>query len=829
MASEMITLLGEDYETKLQDLGQKYASLVSESSNREMRNLVDSGLGDLIDASKLPKDPLDREDAIDNLVKEVIKHFEEKMKSKELQPQLKRTVEGAVRAGIAIVLNDIPYLRYNGKKITYEDLKEDFDRKLVDIPEDKLYRETGERKSKRIKTSELREDFNRTLDNIDNVPQDIKTSIDDLIKEINLIYRNSGKEKGIKPSDLEFSITDVSLLKVFNTQSLNDFSKRGKTYEHWEEVHKGLTQLDVEIIKLKDILEEIDSDDVDFKKFVKVVDKEDFSVNYVEDFELQSIKLKEIDERAVDFLELFMRQNGFLSNVLDVGFDTIGEVINTEEGAIRISEADEELEEDTLSNEGQTKEYLDVIEEKHDMDALGILHFERNLNKLAVVSGESIVDLKNQIEAFLEDFKESPEIAVDDNYEDAMENFLAEIEELDDYKGGSTFLPIFMAKEEELETYYKLDVSGMKKNIQEFLLAFKNLTEGDEKSQGAKQIATGNLLGLGSGKTEMPRAGTQLFNFGRYLEGKQGSQRELRGKAKDMEDKLFSSFEEISELILENFSNQLYSEHLLGTDLPFRENIALRAISIRDFSDGKGPRKFNMFRELNKTFMLNQEAFITQEQIQDINKFLSLLSTGDSIANFSEIEKQAEVFYKVIDDVVENEEISKKAKIEIASILGSIWRYSNDTDKKFMGLSIRGSYNKVFVDEIKEINTLQVLADILKQNKSSLPTGKGMEDDLRRLFNNLDRVSKSVINKKILEAHDMLRILKSKEVIHSMKNENSYDDMENMITKMETQFNIDMSANEIIGVVKAVDSFEGIAKEYGIDAEHVYVLKANFR
>ena len=53
--------------------------------------------------------------------------------------------------------------------------------------------------------------------------------------------------------------------------------------------------------------------------------------------------------------------------------------------------------------------------------------------------------------------------------------------------------------------------------------------------------------------------------------------------------------------------------------------------------------------------------------------------------------------------------------------------------------------------------------------------------------------------------------------------------MENMITKMETQFNIDMSANEIIGVVKAVDSFEGIAKEYGIDAEHVYILKANFR
>ncbi len=143
-----------------------------------------------------------------------------------------------------------------------------------------------------------------------------------------------------------------------------------------------------------------------------------------------------------------------------------------------------------------------------------------------------------------------------------------------------------------------------------------------------------------------------------------------------------------------------------------------------------------------------------------------------------------------------------------------------------MGVSILSAYNKVFVDEISEINTLQVISDTIRQNKDMF---SDMEVEIRDLLNNLDRVSKSEINKKLLEAHDVLRILKSKPVIHSMKNENSYDDMENMITKMETDFHIDMSASEIIGVVKAVDSFEGIAKEYGIDAEHVYVLKANFR
>ena len=71
-------------------------------------------------------------------------------------------------------------------------------------------------------------------------------------------------------------------------------------------------------------------------------------------------------------------------------------------------------------------------------------------------------------------------------------------------------------------------------------------------------------------------------------------------------------------------SNQLYNEHLLGTDLPFRDNIALRSISIRDFNSDE-PKKFSMFREVNKALMLNQEAFITKEQINDFNSFFRFI------------------------------------------------------------------------------------------------------------------------------------------------------------------------------------------------------------
>ena len=62
-----------------------------------------------------------------------------------------------------------------------------------------------------------------------------------------------------------------------------------------------------------------------------------------------------------------------------------------------------------------------------------------------------------------------------------------------------------------------------------------------------------------------------------------------------------------------------------------------------------------------------------------------------------------------------------------------------------------------------------------------------------------------------------------------MKNENSFDDINDMISKMEQSFGLDMGAGEIISIVNKVDSFGGIAEEHGITSEQVYVIKANFR
>ena len=43
-----------------------------------------------------------------------------------------------------------------------------------------------------------------------------------------------------------------------------------------------------------------------------------------------------------------------------------------------------------------------------------------------------------------------------------------------------------------------------------------------------------------------------------------------------------------------------------------------------------------------------------------------------------------------------------------------------------------------------------------------------------------------------------------------------------MLQKMETKYNVDMSASELVSIVNEIDSFDGISKAYGINSEHVF-------
>lgn len=105
---------------------------------------------------------------------------------------------------------------------------------------------------------------------------------------------------------------------------------------------------------------------------------------------------------------------------------------------------------------------------------------------------------------------------------------------------------------------------------------------------------------------------------------------------------------------------------------------------------------------------------------------------------------------------------------------------------------------------------------------------------LKRAYNRLKDIFENaqtdlpVLLHKLLKAHDAVRKELGMDIICGYNPLNDYG-IVNVINKMQTEENIDLSQLEVEQIVKAVDSHKNISEEYGISGEQVYMVKALFR
>ena len=83
------------------------------------------------------------------------------------------------------------------------------------------------------------------------------------------------------------------------------------------------------------------------------------------------------------------------------------------------------------------------------------------------------------------------------------------------------------------------------------------------------------------------------------------------------------------------------------------------------------------------------------------------------------------------------------------------------------------------------------------------------------------------VNAALLDAHDSIRKMNGEQIIEGYLSLNNIEDMDYIITKFEDRLSI--TALEIEGIVKSVNSYRGISRHYGIPEETVYEIKAMFR
>ena len=170
-----------------------------------------------------------------------------------------------------------------------------------------------------------------------------------------------------------------------------------------------------------------------------------------------------------------------------------------------------------------------------------------------------------------------------------------------------------------------------------------------------------------------------------------------------------------------------------------------------------------------------------------------------------------------------------------AALIHHYMKETNDLkreNKDFEGKSIK-ERAKSFYDDYKARKPFPVFAlpHWLDMNQGILTKGKPAKkaayNRLKAIFESA-QVDLPVLLHKLLKAHDVIRQELGKPIIYAQIPMNEYG-INKMITKMQVDENIDLTAFEVEQIIKAVDSHDNISKEYGISGEQVYMIKASFR
>jgi|TARA_R100000479_G_scaffold169697_1_gene111622 hypothetical protein len=798
-------------------------------------------------------------------VKEYLMELETKDAAKERGASSKTiNLQEHLRDTIGDILEDLKFVRYDGSKLTVQDiLSNQFSADLLSIGD-----------GKKVDVNDLESDF-KTYVFIEGmpIPDTIRNNINAMADRLRMLSKRG-------TTRFKIHRHEIHLKKIFgsDTQRARDAKTRRATYKFWKSVAKDQ---DMMIDKLEELVEllkegnpELDKADKDVRKFIEfMAGSDEPDLEYVFPFESKQIGFSDIKARSYEFLMKFIKifnyDVKFLGQEIkdeDKQFgdddDDAGEegkdslVTQEDEGtqtetaidpqSKRADRADRlSIQDKSLRDVFDVSEVKELIEhaEKMAYDPLGILVVKDDLDGLMALRGE-----QSEIIDYLKEKRTLLDISEDDE-EALFETFLDELETIESLaKGEKTFhLPIFAANNEVMRIHYtelKSKAGKVSSDIDRFLELFANLLQ---EEKGTQPISIGlDMMGAGTttpskfdegGRIRDPTK-IQYFKYYRNVAGRTGSPRQnfttLKKKNKEVNRKI----NELVDLMAKVFITPQQSHLDAGIKLPFKGNYAMRYIAATKKLDPK----FKIFQAINKKFLTTKEAFVDEEDIPRLTAFPNLLTQGDALQNFNDIKSEAVRFSKALyktarsidpKDKKLNNEMKESIQRDVAAILGSIKSISGRTEETFMNsewgnnIGIMDSYRKSKKDSFEDITVLKTIIDLLesKHGENAIPD----ENQRKKLLEDLKEIKKSEIITKILSVHDAIRLIKNQPVFYSRKRIDNIEHMEEMINKMEKEYNLDISASEMSSIVNDIDSFDSISKSYGISTEHIYVIKANFR
>ena len=108
-------------------------------------------------------------------------------------------------------------------------------------------------------------------------------------------------------------------------------------------------------------------------------------------------------------------------------------------------------------------------------------------------------------------------------------------------------------------------------------------------------------------------------------------------------------------------------------------------------------------------------------------------------------------------------------------------------------------------------------------------TKEAMQEFITAYTNQSDMKMASYAQSQILDAHDDIRKMLGKPIYYNRCQLDSFDHVNDTIDIMKSDYNVDLTSQDIIGIVNEFDSMESLGKKYGMSSDVIYHIKALYR
>ena len=293
------------------------------------------------------------------------------------------------------------------------------------------------------------------------------------------------------------------------------------------------------------------------------------------------------------------------------------------------------------------------------------------------------------------------------------------------------------------------------------------------------------------------------------------------GKLKDL-GKFTDDILELVELAEKYYVDPITDNMLRFESLPkFLDKRASSAIT----THGKN----EISQLIQSAYISEYTAFISNADLEDINEYRKILRAAPSERGFKMTIKKVERVLDILADLFPKDReadrtyfanrlrnmASKNSNINLDNYYLDRKKLSDLTTNK----ETDGNYGKL-------ISMIYALSSEMEKDKNKEDSIKEFKE-LHDAFNKKTKLAGP--QEQLLDAHDAIRKMMQKPTYYGVCETDSYDNVNDTIDLIKSQYGVELSAHDISNIVVELDSLESLAKKHGTNEDIIYHVKAIYR